>query len=418
MVIYYLRNCLGGAWGRGLKNPLRITYQVLCYFVLILFLGSCVNSPDEPRREDEADQPTPIPTTTVPLQPTYDVQRGEVILQLEFSARIVPAVEEVLTFTIGGQVGEVYASRGNVVEAGALLAELDKAAIEAELLQAQTDLAKAQEQLTAVQTQLDNELRRAEIERDLAQLDLDFAREQAGENPTPEQSYTISRRELELELAELVVTELSTAVDPKLVTAVTQAEIRVAEIEEQLNHTQLMAPFSGELTSFSLSPGQSVQAHNRVGVIANTELLEASATIIDSEMSLLAEGMAATISVANRPGEALAAEVRRLPFPYGNTTENTDVAESDPNVHIAFIDAAQAINFDLGDRVTVNIVVERHDDVLWLPPAAIREFNGRNFVIVQDGNIERRVDVSVGIEGNGRVEINGGVQEGDKIIGP
>lgn len=412
MIREYFSNNSGR--GRSQTGPCK---WFVC-LVLLLFVAGCVTSPDEPRREDETIQPTPLPTTAVPLQPTYDVQRGKVVLQLEFAARIVPAVEEVLAFTIEGQVLAVYASRGDAVEAGMVLAELDKGVIEAERLQAQTDLAEAQAQLTAVQTQLDNELRRAEIQRDLAQLDLDFAREQAGDSPTPEQSYLISRRELELALAQLLVTELSTAVDPELVTAVALAEGRVADVEERLNHTQLVAPFSGELTSLSLSPGQTVQAFNRVGVLANTEQLEASATMIESEMSLLAEGMAATVAVANRPGEALAAEVRRLPFPYGNTTENTDVAESDPNVRIAFVDGAQAANFDLGDRVTVMIVVERHEDVLWLPPAAVREFNGRYFVIVQEGEIERRVDVSVGIEGNGRVEIRGGVQEGDTIIGP
>ncbi len=387
-------------------------------FALLPLLVSCITAPDGPRRESE--QPTPIATTAVPLQPTYEVQRGEVVLQLEFVGRIVPAVAETLVFTIEGQVLAVYANRGDVVEAGMVLAELDRGAIEAALLQAQTDLAEAEAQLTAVQTQLDNTLRRAEIERDLAQLDLDFVRRQADDSPTPEQAYAISRRqlELELELAELKVAELSTAVDPELQTAVSQAQTRLADIEVQLNHTQLIAPFSGELTSFSLSPGQTVRPFTRVGVLANTELLEASATLIERDLELLAEGMVATISVANRPGEALAAEVRRLPFPYGNSTENTDVAESDPNVRIAFEDATQAAEFDLGDRVTVTIVVERQLNVLWLPPAAVREFNGRHFVIVQEDEVERRVDVTVGIEGDGRVEISGGVAAGDQIIGP
>ena len=173
---------------------------VIRHLALLLLLTACVTSPDEPRRESEVGQPTPIATTAVPLQPTYDVQRGEVVLQLEFVGRIVPAVDETLVFTIEGQVLEVYANRGDVVEAGMLLAELDRGAIEAALLQTQTDLAKAEAQLTAGQTQLDNALRRAEIERDLAQLDLDFARGQAGDNPTVEQAYAISRRQLELEL--------------------------------------------------------------------------------------------------------------------------------------------------------------------------------------------------------------------------
>ena len=54
---------------------------------------------------------------------------------------------------------------------------------------------------------------------------------------------------------------------------------------------------------------------------------------------------------------------------------------------------------------------------VWLPPQAIRNFQGRNFVIVQDADRQRRVDVRVGIESQERVEILEGLEEGQTIIG-
>ena len=63
-------------------------------------------------------------------------------------------------------------------------------------------------------------------------------------------------------------------------------------------------------------------------------------------------------------------------------------------------------------------VLERKEDVLWLPPAAIRTFEGRKFVVIQEGAIQRRVDVTVGIESDDRVEIVSGVEEGDVVVGP
>jgi multidrug efflux pump subunit AcrA (membrane-fusion protein) len=112
------------------------------------------------------------------------------------------------------------------------------------------------------------------------------------------------------------------------------------------------------------------------------------------------------------------ASIRRLPFPFGNVTQNTDIGENDPNVRIAFDDPAEMANFELGDRVRVSILLERHEDVVWLPPAALREFSGRYFVVVKDGEGERRMDVVLGIEGDGRIEILQGVEEGQTVIGP
>jgi multidrug efflux pump subunit AcrA (membrane-fusion protein) len=67
----------------------------------------------------------------------------------------------------------------------------------------------------------------------------------------------------------------------------------------------------------------------------------------------------------------------------------------------------------------VNVVLERKDDVLWLPPQAIRTFEGRKFVVVQEeGEAQRRVDVKVGIESEDRVEIEEGLTEGQVVIGP
>jgi multidrug efflux pump subunit AcrA (membrane-fusion protein) len=70
-----------------------------------------------------------------------------------------------------------------------------------------------------------------------------------------------------------------------------------------------------------------------------------------------------------------------------------------------------------GNLVRVTVVLERKDDVLWLPPQAVRTFEGREFVVVQDGEAQLRVDVKVGIESEDRVEIEEGLTEGQIVIG-
>ena len=47
---------------------------------------------------------------------------------------------------------------------------------------------------------------------------------------------------------------------------------------------------------------------------------------------------------------------------------------------------------------------------LWLPPAALRTFQGRTFVVIEEANGQRRADVRLGIESDARVEILEGVE--------
>jgi multidrug resistance efflux pump len=91
---------------------------------------------------------------------------------------------------------------------------------------------------------------RAELQRDLAQLDLDFALAQAGANPTTAQQHQIERLTLLLHLAQLDV-------DPQLAAAVDAAALRVAGLENMIAQAVLTAPFDGQITALNISAGRS-----------------------------------------------------------------------------------------------------------------------------------------------------------------
>jgi hypothetical protein len=71
----------------------------------------------------------------------------------------------------------------------------------------------------------------------------------------------------------------------------------------------------------------------------------------------------------------------------------------------------------LNDAVVVTITIDEREDVLWLPKAALRSFQGETFVYVEVGDVQRRVNVTVGLEGTDRVEIVSGLEEGQVVIG-
>jgi len=129
------------------------------------------------------------------------------------------------------------------------------------------------------------------------------------------------------------------------------------------------------------------------------------------EMSV---GQAAMIQLRSRPEDDMSGSVRQLPYPYGGGT--VEAGEDDTAARVAFDDPN--VTLEMGELATVIITLEEKQDALWLPPAAIRTFQGRDFVVVQDDDgSQRRIDVRLGIESEERVEILEGLQIGQSIVG-
>ena len=81
--------------------------------------------------------PTPLPTPIIPEKPVYTVQVGTVVQTLEFTGRASPVLEQELFFETSGNVGEVFVARGDWVQAGDVLAELDIDDLQKQLSQKQ-----------------------------------------------------------------------------------------------------------------------------------------------------------------------------------------------------------------------------------------------------------------------------------------
>jgi hypothetical protein len=141
-------------------------------------------------------------------------------------------------------------------------------------------------------------------------------------------------------------------------------------------------------------------------------------------MQEMTEGMEAVVELTNRPGERLPAQVRLLPYPYGTggardaNSTTSSAGTTDNTTRIALDDPDVLRGFRLGELVQVTVISESKLDTLWLPPQAIRTYEGRNFVVVQTDGLPKRQDVKIGIENQERVEILEGLEEGQTVIAP
>ncbi|MCB0106322.1 MAG: efflux RND transporter periplasmic adaptor subunit, partial [Caldilineaceae bacterium] len=366
------------------------------------------------RAAAEAPTPTPIPTPVVPVKPTYKVQRGEIVDEITFSGRISPVVEEELFFRASGRVRSVFVRRNDMVEEGQVLAELEIDGLERELQSAQLQLERANVLLEQAKRDWEYQKEVAEISLEKAQTRLATLQAQAA----PDAS-ALQAQEYEVRLAELALNKvIDEGVNPLLTNDVTRAEYDVTKLNAEIAEAQIIAPFDGQLLSLSLSPGQAVEAFRPVATVADINHLEVTADLLSNQMEDLAEEMPVSVVLVSRPGVELTGYIRQLPYPYGSGGSSTETIEDrDKSTRFTLEQSADEAGFDLGDLVRVTVELERKDNILWVPPQAVRVFDGRRFAVVLDGEARRRVDVKVGIETPDRLEIEEGLEEGQVVEG-
>ena len=277
-------------------------------------------------------------------------------------------------------------------------------------------------------------------QRALIDYELAEARYEAVKAAAADASYTIALLENAVESARLRLKQLQTGPDPLLVKAVEAAQREVDRLEQgvdplleknvetaqlrldrlaaQVDSARIVAPFDGQVTGVLVFEGREAQAYKPVIVIAEPGALELSCDLTSSVLQRVAEGMKADIVFSDFPGEQLSGTLRRLPYPYGGGGRSADVQQEDKSTRISF-DDTKGRQLESGQLAKVRVIIEKKDDALFLPPQAIRTFEGRRFVVVQDEEgRQRRVDVKVGIVSPDRVEILEGLEAGQVVIGP
>ncbi len=198
-------------------------------------------------------------------------------------------------------------------------------------------------------------------------------------------------------------------------TAIEDAEVELAAARKEVENGRIVAPQDGVIISMNLAVGDEAIAYEAVLELADPSQLEVGAELSGEQMRQLQEGQPAEISLLARPDIAMPAQIRRLPAPYGSGGSGI-VREADQSSRFAISDR-RGQQLEAGAVVKIRIVLERKEDVLLLPPEAIRSFEGRRFVVLRDGSIERRVPVEIGIETDNAVEIRDGLEAGDIVVG-
>jgi len=191
---------------------------------------------------------------------------------------------------------------------------------------------------------------------------------------------------------------------------VNDAAAKVEEIKQSKENAELRAPFDGQIISFSIVVGDQVSPRKAVATLADPNTLEISVIPTAQELADMGVGQRALLRLTSQQGQDFPGKVRLLPD-LTSTSQNKDSSArlvlDDPEISLT-----------LNEAVVVLIEIETRTNVLWLPPAALRSFQGRDFVLVDEDGVQRRLDVRLGLKSADRIEIVSGLEEGQIVVGP
>jgi len=188
----------------------------------------------------------------------------------------------------------------------------------------------------------------------------------------------------------------------------------VKRLRDQAEMNRIRSLDDGKVMSIAKGAGSEVNAFSPVIIVADPSTLEIVADLVRSEVIQLHEGQEADIELADYPGKVIKGYIRRLPYVGLAGMDYMDTL--DRSVRIWF-NPSDSKSLKVGDLARATIVLEQRNNVLYLPLEAIRVFQGRSFVVIQEGDRRRRVDVKIGLRSEDRAEIKENLREGQTVIG-
>lgn len=438
--------------------------------LLSLMIVSACGSLLEVDNPNQSLEPTvtPIPTAPAAAKPTYTVERGTVQESLVFSGRWLPRDQQELSFDIAGTIRTVGVRRNDTVSAGSLLADYQIDSLEDQLASAQLSLQTALTNLesnddssgdsvTSAQFSLANaninlastvdnqpwtnvvnarqSLEKARVDLENAKRDYNNALGDPSAAPSAvdnaynsvqsaeasllsaqtsywsaAQSYNVyqynitSAENSVLEQEVNLENAITGGGNASQIQSVNEAQLNIDQIKGDIAQSSLYSPIDGVVLEVNISPGDSVAAFDPIITIAIPEPLEVQANLAFNDTQSLSVGMIGVCELMNRPETAVQCVIRQVPL------SNRD---ADQTVRVA----ATLKEIPSGQLIEVDMPLDVRDDVLWLPPEAIRTFQNRTFVIVQTEDGERVVDITLGLQTDDRVEVETGLNEGDIVVG-
>ncbi|MCY3707429.1 MAG: HlyD family efflux transporter periplasmic adaptor subunit [Caldilineaceae bacterium] len=369
-----------------------------CLLVLAGSLAGCEQLPG-----DVLVTPTPIPTPVPLPKAVHRIERGDIVDSVTLLGMVDSLQRVNLSFRIGGRLNGFLVEPGEVVEAGQLLAELDVGFLPHELAKAEKQLEIARLRVEAALGAKELALAEAQAALDMDRLTLEQGRGGAGEAD-------LARMELAVAAAETKLALLADQHDREIALYQAEAELKAIDVEmlrDRIGQAQLLAPFDGVVRYTDGEAGQLVAEYAPVMGLAAPDALEIrSSSPGEEELPKLRIGQIVTILFRDYPQKKVTGQLIQVSTPGG--------ADEGLPIRVEF--AVPELELEIGALADLRIVVERKEDILTIPNAAIHSYFNRRYALVKEGESTIEVDISLGVTDGERTEVLTGLEEDEEVF--
>ena len=314
-----------------------------------LALHACGNGEAKLTEEEPEVPAIPVEVAQVRQGSVTAFYSTTATLEAESEARVVPR--------LGGTIVELFVEEGDRVTAGQPLARIDDDRYRLSLAQAEANVRR---------------------------LEQDFRRSQEMQSRNLISAEAFERAKFEYEAQ--------------------RAQFDLAKLE--LSHATITAPIAGIVSERMIKVGNTVNTSEPAFVVTAMDTLLATLHVPERELSRLAAGQPAHITVDALAGRRFEGHIQRI----------SPVVDPSTGTFRATVEVSSDGALKPGMFGRVNIVYDVRDNTLLVPVEAVLAEDARtSLFVVVDGAAQRR-DVEVGYRNNGSIEIRAGVTEGESVV--
>ena len=311
--------------------------------------------------KEEAELKPPLVKPAKEKLELREVKKGVIAKNMIGSATFTAASTQSLQFRVSGaRFSAFLVSSGEAVKKGQLLAQVDMGDLPMQLKMEELNVEKAEIYL--------NQARAAKADAD-----------------------TIRLKSIDLEMVRM----------------------KRDALKRQLGEMELRADRDGVVTYLAeLRQGDMIQPFVTVASVADPKDVQLRYEAGEStDLTGVEVQMAAVLTYRGKTYE-------------GKVVQTPSTAPSTPNLEQAGKDAKTIVleakglpnTASIGESVDFTITLQKHENALLIPRAALRSYLGRDYVQVLDGESRKEADVQKGIVTSTEVEILDGLKEGQQVI--
>ena len=355
------------------------------------------------------------------------VEKGTMVQSVVATGKVEPITKVEIKSKANGIIEKLYVDVDQVVEPGAILAELDKEQLRARVRELEANLQARKAAFAAAQAQLtknrieaespDVELARRNYERAvglfdqrlLAQSGLDEAKS----------ALDVAENKQRAAQGQLVISQARVGESQA---AVAEAQAAVERAQEELANATIRAPIRATVLTRDVEVGSPVSSILNLGAnatlvmtLGDIESVFVRGKVDEADIGRVRLGQKAKITVETFKEQAFEGRVTQI-SPIGAEKDNVTTFE----VKVSIENAARELKANM--TANAEIILEEHPNSLIIPESAITYDAQRNpsvEVVDPESKTGRRtVPIKTGVGNGTRTQVVSGLKAGDKVILP